>query len=214
MEKENKNYLVVKYFAVGQLETNCIFIIDPESLKTCIVDPGADSDIILSELKSEGLTPDKIIITHGHYDHIGALEDLVKETGVPVFIHKNDEPLLRDSTKNFSAFLGKEISYKGHLNFVEQGSRLYVGAFPLEIVEIPGHTQGSIGLKADGFLVAGDTLFAGGVGRTDLPGASETQLIKSIKEKILSLPDETVVYPGHGPETTVREEKNDNPFLI
>ncbi|MCD6117592.1 MBL fold metallo-hydrolase [bacterium] len=213
MEKEKKSNLKIKSFAVGPLETNCILVADSSTKEACVVDPGDESEIILQELADEGWNAVKIVITHGHYDHIGALHKIVMETGAEVFINKKDEILIRDSVRNFSAFLGLDYKYDGKVSNISQGSKIKIGSLTLDVIEIPGHTPGSIGLAGNGFVIVGDTLFEGGIGRTDIPGGSSGQLLDSIQKQILSLPDDTVVYPGHGPKTTVGEERNGNPFI-
>jgi len=213
MVKGKNRNLRIKIFGVGPLETNCILIADNETKEACIVDPGDEPEIIISELADEDWKADKIIITHGHYDHIGALPEIAKKTGAEIFINEKDEPLLRDSKENFSAFLGLDYSFDGSVTNISEASKLFIGNISLSVIEIPGHTQGSIGLVGDGFVIVGDTLFEGGIGRTDLPGGSSEQLLNSIRSRIFCLPDDTIVYPGHGPETTVGEERHGNPFL-
>jgi len=211
--KKTFNDLEIKYFAVGPLETNCIIIADTLTAKACVVDPGDEPHIISAELASENWQMESIVLTHGHYDHIGAVDELFKEMNPAVYIHAKDEPMLRDSMKNLSSFLGFEYTVSAPVSNLEQGQILQIGQTEVTVIEIPGHSPGSIGLAGEGFAVVGDTLFASSIGRTDFPFGSHEQLIQSISEKILTLQPHTYIYPGHGPSTTVIEEKHGNPFL-
>lgn len=207
------NNIHIETVVVGPLETNCYLLSDPESNKTIIVDPGFEGERIGEKLKSNNLILDKILITHGHYDHIGGVNFLREMTGAQVFINENDALCLVDSGKNFSGLM--EIDYtcdpaEGNLL---DGDVIETGNIVLTVLSTPGHSKGSVSFYGAGFIIVGDTLFQGSIGRTDLPGCSHQVLLESIQHKILCLPDDTIVYPGHGPSTTVGRERQENPFL-
>jgi glyoxylase-like metal-dependent hydrolase (beta-lactamase superfamily II) len=205
--------LVYDIIIVGALETNCYLVHCPESRECAVVDPGAEPELIFSVISRRGLKPKVILNTHGHVDHIGANSDVKEKFGIPLRIHTLDSPML-DLVKQseLSFFLGAKDSPPAD-SFLEDGEKIEIGKFDLEVIHTPGHSPGSVSLRGGGFLLSGDTLFQGGVGRTDLPGGSSRQLENSIRKKILALPEETIVLPGHGPMTTVGEEKDSNPFL-
>ena len=198
---------------VGPLETNCYVVYCEETLECAIVDPGADPGKIIRFIAETGLTPSVIINTHGHVDHVGANRDMKEKYDVPLLIHEADSAILNHSFQSQLSFLlGAKKSPDADAFFVE-GQVIEVGHSGLEVIHTPGHSPGSVSLLADGFLLSGDTLFCGGVGRTDLSGGSWSELEKSIREKILILPDGLPVLPGHGPSTTVGQEKDSNPFI-
>lgn len=200
---------ILKGLPVGPVEANCYIFGCARTREAAIIDPGADEDLIKKLIDEEGLTPKCIINTHGHGDHIGANAKF----DVPVFIHKADAKCLTNPLKNMSIMMGILISSPAASRLLEDGDKITVGDLPLEVIHTPGHTPGSICLKWDETVFTGDTLFAEGIGRTDLPGGSEAEIIRSIKDKLFVLPDETKVYPGHGPATTIGHEKEHNPFI-
>lgn len=202
-----------KIIVVGALETNCYLVYCEDTHACAVVDPGADPERIFPVIFEEGLTPIVLINTHGHIDHIGANKDIKEHFGVPLYIHAGDNPMLgKVQQLELSLFLGaKDSPPADHL--MTDGEEIRIGNGSLRVLHTPGHSPGSVSLLGDGFLLSGDTLFMEGVGRTDLPGGSQKQLEQSIREKIMTLPDETVVLPGHGPHTTVGQERADNPFL-
>ncbi len=202
-----------KIIIVGALETNCYLVYCEETRACAIVDPGAEPERIFPEIFEEGLTPIVLINTHGHIDHIGANMDIKDHFGVPLYIHAGDSPMLgKIQQLELSLFLGaKDSPPADHL--MTDGEEIRIGNGSLRVLHTPGHSPGSVSLLGDGFLLSGDTLFMEGVGRTDLPGGSQKQLEQSIREKIMTLPDETVVLPGHGPHTTVGQERANNSFL-
>jgi len=200
---------VIEKFIVGPIDTNCYVIHDPVSKKGALIDPGFFDQGILDHIEKKGIHISFIINTHGHIDHILANAAY----GFPVMIHTKDEPYLHDDTKNLSAFLGLDFRSVRQEKLLCDGDVLQLGGIELEVLHTPGHTPGGISLRCGNVLFSGDTLFREGVGRTDRPGGNSEALLKSIKEKLLILPDGTRVLPGHGPETTIGHEKKFNPFI-
>jgi glyoxylase-like metal-dependent hydrolase (beta-lactamase superfamily II) len=198
---------------VGALETNCYLVYCERTRQCAVIDPGAEPERIFLEIAEEDLHPIVLINTHGHLDHIGANKDIKDHFGVPLYIHGGDSPMLgKVQELELSLFLGaKDSPPADHL--LKDGEDIKIGDFSLRVLHTPGHSPGSISLLGDGVLFSGDTLFMEGVGRTDLPGGSQKQLERSIREKIMTLPDEIVVLPGHGPHTTIGQEREGNPFL-
>ena len=154
-----------------------------------------------------------LVNTHGHLDHISGNAEVKARCNVPLYIHALDRPMLTDATRNLSAFTGEPVLSPDADQTLADGDTLTIGAETLTVLHTPGHTPGSVSFYQSGLLIAGDTLFCGGVGRTDLPGGSEADLLTSIRTKLYSLPDDTTVYSGHGPSTTIGEEKRTNPFV-
>jgi len=205
--------VIFEGFVAGHMQANCYIIGCPETGEAAVVDPGGDADRILARLKARGLRLRYIILTHGHVDHIAALGEVRDATGAEVLIHAADADMLTDPTRNLSFFMGRRLRFSPAERLLADGDTIEVGTVRLEVVHTPGHTPGGICLKTDDLVITGDTLFAGSVGRSDFPGGNHRQLIRSIKERLLCLPGHTRVYPGHGPETTIGEEKRYNPFL-
>ena len=191
------------------MAANCYILGCERTHGAAIIDPGADEKAIERQIAVLGLEPKMIINTHGHVDHIGANSKL----GLPVYIHKADAGQLTDPVKNVSASIGMPLKSPPAAKLLQDGDRIDIGDIDIEVIHTPGHTPGSICLKFRDIVFTGDTLFAEGVGRTDFPGGSEPELLKSIQEKLFVLPDSTKVYPGHGPATTIGHEKRKNPFF-
>lgn len=203
----------VKRIVVGALETNCYLVYSEDTRECIVVDPGADPEKIVQEVKSNKLKPTAIVNTHGHVDHVGANKPIKEEFDIPLYIHQHDLKLLKNILQSsFGLMIGAKKSPPPDV-FIKEGDILELGESHLKILHTPGHSPGSISLLGDGFILSGDALFNGGVGRTDLPGGSWEKLQESIKEKIFILPPNTLVLPGHGPSTKVSVEKNSNPFL-
>ncbi len=209
---------------VGMLQCNCSIIGDPVTREALVVDPGDEINRILAMIGRHKLTVKAIVSTHAHIDHVGGLSKLHQYTGAPVLMHRDDLPLYQAMDVQ-AAFLGvapPELTDIEHL--LREGDSLRWGAFEAQVIHTPGHTPGSVCLylpKGGGQVVlpapqlfAGDTLFAGSVGRTDLWGGSMDQILASLRNKLMQLPDETIVHPGHGQGTTIGEERHTNPFLV
>lgn len=202
-----------KRLPLGIYQANCYIVNDENTKETSVIDPGGDFPEIKSYIETKGLKVKYIIITHGHGDHIGALKELKAYTGAAICIHREDHEMLKNSRKNYSADMGGPSIEMPADRLLEDGDILELGGTRLNIIHTPGHSRGGICIYCEGSLFSGDTLFACSIGRTDLEGGSMDEIIESIKKKLLVLPDETVVYPGHGPSSTILTEKKRNPFL-
>ena len=193
--------------------SNCYIIACPETREAAVIDPGEPSPWIKRILKEHTLTPVSIILTHGHVDHIGGVSWLKSFTQLPVLIHQDDAEMLTNPRLNGSAFVGEPVTAPKADRLLVEGEQVSIGTLTFDVIHTPGHSPGGICLYRPGHLIAGDTLFAGSVGRTDLPGGSQKDLLRSIHEKLLVLPPETIVYPGHEGRTTIGDEAEYNPFL-
>ncbi|MDR3543355.1 MAG: MBL fold metallo-hydrolase [Desulfosporosinus sp.] len=206
---------MIKRRALGALGANCYLYACMESKKAAIIDPGADGKKIYQWVLEKGLTVDYILLTHGHVDHIGAVDELRVLLGaVLVGIHAGDAEMLTDAKKNLSSFVGSNVVLKNADFLLQDGQDLSVGKQLLKVISTPGHSPGCVCFLSPEGLFSGDTLFAGSIGRTDFPGGSLDQLLRGVKGKLLILPEDTRVFPGHGEETSIGEEKRDNPYLI
>lgn len=205
--------MIFKTICVGPMAVNCYILAEEKNSAAIIIDPGAEAEKIKKVLAEYKLKASLVINTHGHFDHIGCDDGF----GVPVYIHKNDASSLTDPQFNLSALFSSRFAVKSQIRILEDKDDIKLGNIHLKVLHVPGHTPGGIALlmnKPDNkILFTGDTLFCGGIGRTDFAEGNERLLMKSIKEKLLTLPDETVIYPGHGPFSTIGEEKINNPFL-
>jgi hydroxyacylglutathione hydrolase len=198
---------------VGALDVNCYIVYDEKSMKALVIDPGGDPEKILQVLQKKNLELDGILLTHGHFDHIAAVDAIKSKTGASTAIHLKDAPLLTDIHRNLSFFMGIECIQQPPDILLEDGTQIKVGDYRGTILHSPGHTQGSICLLIETMIFSGDTLFQGSIGRTDLPGGNHGDLMDSIHEKLMKLPDDYTVFPGHGETTTIAREKENNPFL-
>ncbi len=205
--------MLIKKMEVGNLMSNCYIVGCQDTSEAVVIDPGAEPDTILAVLEENNLKVKYIINTHGHVDHVGANEPVKKATNADILIHKEDAPLFSNSQENLSMYVGGELLLSPPERLLEEGDTITFGNITLKVIHTPGHTRGGISLHGDQVVFTGDTLFAGSIGRTDLPGGDYQQIISSIKEKILPLGDDIKVYPGHGPVSTVAREKKTNPFL-
>jgi glyoxylase-like metal-dependent hydrolase (beta-lactamase superfamily II) len=205
--------LIFDTLPTGPLEVNCYIIGCEKTNKAAVIDPGGHAQEILEKLKNHNLTVVMIINTHGHFDHIGGNGDLLEVTGAELIIHRDDRPLLDRATEHAAVFGLRAEPSPEPTRQLDGGETLQLGELSLEIIHTPGHSPGGMCILVEDCLFVGDTLFAGSIGRTDLPGGNHQQLILNIKEKLLPLPEDTKVYPGHGPMTTIGEEKLYNPFL-
>lgn len=212
--------IVIESFPVGPLQCNCTIFDDPATGEAIVIDPGEEVSRIHARLTKLRLKLKQILITHAHIDHVGGALKLKRLTGAPILLNENDLPLLHMMEMQ-AAWLGVEPPETATPDAsLQEGMRVGLDALPAQVLHTPGHTPGSICLHfaagphlKNGLLIAGDTLFAGSIGRTDLPGGNGRQIIDSIRSRLLVLPEETPVLPGHGPATTIGEEKQSNPFL-
>ena len=198
---------------VGVYGANCYIAGSEETMEAAIIDPGADFNKIDSKLKELGLTPKIIILTHYHGDHIGAVKELTDKYGLKVYIHKDDAEALGDGSMNLTkSMLGKGISIKADVE-LSDGDEISLGELNFKIIHTPGHTRGGISIKVGNIMMTGDTLFRSSIGRTDFPGGSFEEIINSIKDKIFTYDDDTLIYPGHMSPTSIKAEKKFNPFV-
>jgi len=207
--------MIHEIIPVGPLQCNCSIIGDEQTHGAMVIDPGDDISVVVRILQKHQLTVKQIVITHAHIDHIGGAMQLKKMTGAPILLNQNDSALLKMLDVQ-AAWLGMQTPPEVEIDAsLTTGDKLKVGSLEADVLHTPGHTQGSICLlfAPQKTLIAGDTLFAGSIGRTDLPGGNSQQIIRSIHELLLPLSDETRVIAGHGPETTIGEERESNPFL-
>jgi len=205
---------VIEGRALGPMGANCYLYSCRESKKAVIIDPGADGKKIQRWVLDKGLKVDYILLTHGHVDHIGAVDELRVLLGdVQVGIHADDAGMLTDAKKNLSSYLGSGLVLQSADFLLQDGQGIMVGNELLTVISTPGHSPGGVCFLGTEGLISGDTLFAGSIGRTDFPGGSLEQLLKGVKDKLMILPDATKVFPGHGEETSIGEEKRDNPYI-
>ena len=205
--------MLVKTITVGPFFENCFLGADEKTKEAWIVDPGAEGSRIRAEIQRLRLKPLKILLTHAHGDHIGAVEELRKYYNIPVFIHEKDHPLLISAEENLSAAFGMPISAGKADGFLKEGDQLKLGGLAFEVIETPGHTPGGITIYGEKTAFTGDALFAGSIGRYDFPHSDGEVLFRSLK-RLLELPDDTAVYSGHGPATSIGGERETNPFLL
>jgi len=205
--------MILDSLPTGPLQVNCYIIGCEKTRKAAVVDPGGDVEEILRLLKKHDLQLQMVINTHGHFDHVGGNRQLIEASGAELLIHQADAPLLRQAAAHAANFgLSAEASPAPQRELLG-GERIVLGELVIEVLHTPGHSPGGICLVVADQVIVGDTLFAGSIGRTDLPGGDHQTLINSIREQLLVLPDATVAHPGHGPATTIGREKRYNPFL-
>jgi len=198
----------------GVFAENCYLIVDEQAKQCAVLDPGEEAGLILHKIEETGSTLVGIWLTHAHLDHVVGVARVAEDTGVPVWLHPGDRPLYDAVPQQAGAFgLAPPPDLPAPNREMVHGEHLTVGQLRFEIRHAPGHSPGSVCLIGHGVAFSGDVLFAGSIGRTDLPGGDFETLISSIERELLSLPDETIVYSGHGPETTIGRERRTNPFL-
>lgn len=204
--------LTVKRFITGPIETNT-YVLSQENGTCILFDPSGGCRGVLDYIKEKELSPEAICLTHCHFDHFMGIEEVLSEyPGIEVWAHPNEKPLLLNPEYNGSYMMGMGLSYKGPLKELYEGN-IQIGSFKFTVLYVPGHSPGGCAFVIDKHCFSGDTLFAGSVGRFDFPGCDGSLLFKNIKEKLFTLPDETVVHSGHGGRTTIIHEKRHNPFL-
>jgi glyoxylase-like metal-dependent hydrolase (beta-lactamase superfamily II) len=198
---------------VGHLGTNCYVVYCEKTLKAGVIDPGGSAETIIAEINKANLKVDYIINTHGHADHIAANDAVQQATGAKILIHHEDAAMLTSAQQNLSTFIGGGIICQPADQLLSHNDSVMIGNIELKVLHTPGHTPGGICLLSDKVLIAGDTLFAESIGRTDFPGGSYNQLINSIKVNLMNLADDVEVLPGHGPKTSIGWERNHNAFI-
>ena len=207
--------MIIEKLVVGALQTNCYIVGDESTREGVVIDPGGDADLILETVRRLKLDVKLIVNTHGHFDHVMANGKVMKATGAPLAIHPDDANMLTNPLRSFSFLVGKIHPSPPASVLLDDGSTVKFGSIEFKVLHTPGHSPGSVSLWCadEKALFSGDVLFKIGIGRTDFPGGSYRTLLQSIKEKLFALPDDTVVYPGHGPITTIGFERVHNPFL-
>jgi hydroxyacylglutathione hydrolase len=207
--------MIHEILPVGPLQCNCSVIGDEATREAMVIDPGDDIEDVAAIIRKHNLKVKQIVITHAHIDHVGGAMKLRTLTGAPILLNQNDYSLLKMLDMQ-AAWVGMPAPGNVKIDAeLGHGESLSAGSLSANILHTPGHTEGSVCLyfPAEKLLIAGDTLFAGSIGRTDLPGGSMEKIMRSLHQRVLALPDETVVIPGHGPKTTIGEEREGNPFL-
>lgn len=204
--------MILKKLEVGSFAANCYIIGDEISKEALVIDPGAEADIILKSLQSLGLTVKTLLLTHAHVDHIGALAELKDATGAEIAIHEDEAISLQQEPFRLLVMPSSRPAPAPD-RLLKDKDTITVGRMTFQVIHTPGHTRGGISLLGDGFVFTGDTLFNFSIGRTDFPGGNYNQELNSIRNSLLTLPDNTVVFPGHGPDSTIGTEREGNPFL-
>ncbi len=202
-------------FVIGPVGTNCYIVRNDDTDECFVTDPAACPLELVGHIRREGLNVKAVLLTHGHFDHIMGLDDFLKEFPVPVYAFSEEKPLLESAELNSSlGMFGRPYTFSG-AEYVSDGQILHIAGFEIRVIHTPGHTAGGCCyyIPAENVLISGDTLFRASVGRTDLPTGSMGDLVRSVREKLFVLPEETKVYPGHMEETTIGYEKKYNPFV-
>jgi hydroxyacylglutathione hydrolase len=205
--------MVLIRLVVGPLQVNCFILADEKTREAVVIDPGDDAQEILRIIKDKDFKVRYLVVTHGHFDHVGANKALKDATGAELLIHEGDAPVMASASQHSQAFGMNTASSPRADRYVKHGDIITAGEISLKVLHTPGHSPGGISLLEQGMVFTGDALFAGSIGRTDLPGGDLMTLIRSIRENLMVLPDDTKVFCGHGPATTIGEERRENPFL-
>ena len=204
------------HLTVGLLHVNCFLLVEPETREAWLIDPGGNANDLLQLVKDARTRLTRILNTHAHFDHVLAAPDIKEATGAAFHLHRADQPVLDFAPQAVKSWLGWEWGPPPNVDvYLEHGDLLSLGKESVEVRHVPGHSPGSVIYVDHNGRQAwvGDTIFRGGIGRTDFPGGNKKQLLQAIGEQILSLPDDYILYPGHGPFTTVGEERRTNPFI-
>ena len=205
----------VEKYVVGIIGTNCYLVINEDTKEAVMIDPGGYPQNLKNEIKEKDLKIQAVLLTHAHFDHIMGLSDVIKDFQVPVYVEEMDKDMMTDGNKNLSGNYVNGGFRFADVKTVKDGQVLEIAGFQFQVIHTPGHTPGGCCyyVEKEGVLFSGDTLFRASVGRSDFPGGSASDLVRSVKEKLLILPDETHVYPGHMDETIIGYEKLYNPFV-
>jgi len=211
--------MIVKMLTLGALGTNCYVVWCEETKEAVVIDPGFSTEnegkkTVLHIIETNRLNVKYIINTHGHGDHVSGNGILKKATGAPILIHELDAPMLTKTGQSWTSMFGIQVASLPADKTLKDGDAIRFGKIVLRVLHTPGHSKGGISLVGDDCVFVGDTLFQGSIGRTDFPGGSYKEIIKSIKEKLATLPDHFIAYTGHGPATTIGQEKRSNPFIL
>lgn len=204
----------IEKFSVGILGTNCYLVINEETREMAVIDPGGYSKKFAEYIKEEKLKPAAILLTHGHFDHIMGIDGFLRDFHVPVYVHEDDADVMTDARLNLSRTYTSGYTFPD-AEYVKDKERLEFAGFTFEVIHTPGHTKGGCCyyISSEHVLFSGDTLFQNSVGRTDFENSSTSDLIRSVREKLFVLPEETHVYPGHSGETMIGYEKTHNPYV-
>ena len=210
----------INHCVVGMVQTKCYIVSNDETKECFIIDPGASGKQLAEKIRQDALTPVAVLLTHGHFDHVGAAKTLAKEFDIKIYAHEKEESTLKYPDKNVSWMVGVEESYTADVYLKDEEIISFAG-FDIKVLHTPGHTEGGCCyyIAEEDVVFTGDTLFAGSVGRTDFPGGSMSQIVRSVQEKLLSLNEagnletDVMVYPGHNDPTTIETERMENPYL-
>jgi len=215
VELTEREVMIIKILAVGSFAANCYIVGSTSTHEGMIIDPGADADTILRTVQQTGLSISIIVITHAHIDHVGAIREVQQKTNAQFAIHEAEKGFVFSTPMRMLTSLGvSPVKSPPQPDILlKDGELIDLDDLHFEVLYTPGHSSGGICLSGHGVVFSGDTLFKFGIGRTDFPGMSHERLMNSIREKLMVLPDETIVYPGHGPPTTIGDERRGNPFL-
>lgn len=204
----------VEGYQVGQIMTNCYLVSNEETKELVIIDPGDQADLLARKIDESGAKPMAILLTHGHFDHVLAVNELAEQYQIPVYAHENEKKQLHSTAVEFFPHLGRSGEIRVD-HFISGEPLLKLAGFEIKVLMTPGHTQGGVCyyFEKEGLLFSGDTLFFGSIGRTDFPGGSYKDLIQSVETKLFPLPEDVIVYPGHNNATSIGFEKQNNPFF-
>jgi len=207
--------MFLKEYQVGVIGTNCYLAGNEQTKELLVIDPGGDAELLSAEIAKSGYDPVAVLLTHGHFDHCMAARPLADRYGIEIYVHEDDRTTMETPSHNCSGMIGRLQAFSADRYFHGERDHISLAGFDIEVLHTPGHTPGGVCfyLEKENTLFSGDTLFCGSVGRTDFPGGSMSQLVKSIREKLLPLPDFTKVLPGHDSQTLIGDERRSNPYL-